>query len=168
MGESRGLLQGGALSTDTPRARQGHSCPRDGLGPWSAPSPPGQAVLISLPLCASVSPFLSLSSPPLLSTFALSPSHAHTHTHTHTHTQTRACSSDLDKDHEAVIVSPSCFWADTHSESRAVWANRPLPWAPGCPSLKHQTSQVGSRQTPGHCCIAGSVLGAWSVTNLGG
>ena len=84
------------------------------------------------------------------------------------HTHTRAYSSDLDKDHEAVIVSPSCFWADTHSESRAVWANRPLPWAPGCPSLKHQTSQVGSRQTPGHCCVAGSVLGAWSVTILGG
>ena len=84
------------------------------------------------------------------------------------HTHTRAYSSDLDKDHEAVIVSPSRFWADTHSESRAVWANRPLPWAPGCPSLKHQTSQVGSRQTPGHCCIAGPVLGAWSVTILGG
>ena len=128
-----------------------------GLHPLPQAKP---SLVLSPSLCLWVS--LPLSAPPLPSTFALSPSHAHTHTHT------RACSSDLDKDHEAVIVSPSRFWADTHSESRAVWANRPLPWAPGCLSLKHQTSQVGSWQTPGHCCVAGSMLGAWSVTILGG
>ena len=85
MGESRGLLQGGARSTDTPRARQGHSCPREVLGPWSAPSPPGQAVLSSLSLSVPLGLPSSLCSSTSLHLCSLSLSCTHTHTHTHVH-----------------------------------------------------------------------------------
>ena len=140
-------------------ARGLHPLPQAEPSVFLSPSP---CLWVSLPL------FLLLPSPPPLLSLSLTHIHTGARAYTHTHTHVRACSSDMDKNHEAVIVSPSRFRADMHSESRAVWAIGSSPRAPGHPSLKPQMSQVGSWQAPSHCGVMGSVLGAWSVTVLGG